>query len=74
MKPFNSASSVPSSSAVTNITICKSLFIMSFVMTYDKKQKTNHNDQEETHEVDFKQKWVELLKDAEQNKNSNKYR
>lgn len=33
MKPFNSASSVPSSSAVTNITICKSLFIMSFVMT-----------------------------------------
>ncbi|KAI8091344.1 uncharacterized protein B0P05DRAFT_261751 [Gilbertella persicaria] len=33
-----------------------------------KKQKTNHEDKKEIEEVDFKQKWVEFLTDAEQNK------
>ncbi|KAG1046636.1 hypothetical protein G6F43_010887 [Rhizopus delemar] len=38
-----------------------------------KKQKTNHDDKEKIEEVDFKQKWVEFLADAERNKNFHRY-
>ncbi|KAG1463133.1 hypothetical protein G6F46_009645 [Rhizopus delemar] len=39
-----------------------------------KKQRINHEDRKETKEVDFKQKWIEFLADAEQNKNFHRYR
>ncbi|KAG1050841.1 hypothetical protein G6F43_006907 [Rhizopus delemar] len=38
-----------------------------------KKQKINHEDRKETKEVDFKQKWIEFLADAEQNKSFHRY-
>ncbi|KAG1157186.1 hypothetical protein G6F37_006929 [Rhizopus arrhizus] len=76
----NSASSIPSSSAVNNITVKGNYYNAGRDITINetaerdiKKQKTNHNDKKEIEEVDFKQKWIEFLADAEQNKNFHRY-
>ncbi|KAG0737745.1 hypothetical protein G6F23_010155 [Rhizopus arrhizus] len=76
----NSASSIPSSSAVNNITVKGNYYNAGRDITINetaerdsKKQKTNHNDKKEIEEVDFKQKWIEFLADAEQNKNFHRH-
>ncbi|KAI7876469.1 uncharacterized protein EV154DRAFT_569207 [Mucor mucedo] len=56
LEPFNSSSSTPSSSVVNNITVKGNYY------------NIDHEDMKETEEVEFKQKWVEFLADAEQSK------
>ncbi|CAO3703054.1 unnamed protein product [Rhizopus stolonifer] len=80
MEPFNFASSAPSSSTVNNITVKGNYYNAGRDITINeasrrdrKKQKTNHEDKKEIEEIEFKQKWVEFLNDAEQNKNFHKY-
>ncbi|KAI9022747.1 hypothetical protein CLU79DRAFT_702011 [Phycomyces nitens] len=62
LEPFNSASSTSSSSTVSNITVKGNYY------------NTDHKDTKEIEEINFKQKWVEFLADAEKNKDFHNYK